>query len=68
MSRKDAGLSSLRRAPGWARPTDIAKVKARIQCPGCKEVLQQDDLHESLQTCPHCRHHLKIGGMERLLR
>ena len=50
------------------RPTDIAKVKALwIQCPGCKEVLQQEDLQDSLQTCPHCGHHLKIGGLERLL-
>ena len=50
------------------RPTDVAKVKALWnQCPSCKEVLQQDDLDQSLQCCPHCGHHLKFDSLERLL-
>ena len=50
------------------RPTDVAKVKALWnQCPSCKEVLQKDDLDNAMQCCPHCGHHLKMGGLERLM-
>ena len=50
------------------RPTDVAKVKALWnQCPNCKEVLQQEDLDQSLQCCPHCDYHLKFDSLERML-
>ena len=50
------------------RATDVDKVKALWnQCPGCREVLNKDDLAGSMQTCVHCGYHLRIDNFERVL-
>jgi acetyl-CoA carboxylase carboxyl transferase subunit beta len=49
------------------RATDVDKVKKLWdKCPGCKEVLNAEDLPVSLFTCPHCGHHLRFDNFERL--
>ena len=49
------------------RATDVDKVKKLWdKCPGCKEVLNAEDLPELLFTCPHCGHHLRFDSVERL--
>ncbi len=37
-----------------------------VRCPGCRAVLYKEELATTLQICPKCRHHLRIGCMERL--
>jgi len=37
-----------------------------VKCPGCSQVLYQKDLAASLQVCPKCRHHFRIGAIDRL--
>jgi acetyl-CoA carboxylase carboxyl transferase subunit beta len=37
-----------------------------IKCGGCKEPLWKKDLEANHQVCPKCKHHYKIGALERL--
>jgi acetyl-CoA carboxylase carboxyl transferase subunit beta len=36
------------------------------KCPGCEAVLYAAELERSLNVCPKCGHHLRIGARERL--
>jgi acetyl-CoA carboxylase carboxyl transferase subunit beta len=50
------------------RATDISKVKKLWnKCPECKEVLNNDDLVETMQCCVHCGYHLKVDSVQRLM-
>ncbi|HUN93289.1 MAG TPA: acetyl-CoA carboxylase, carboxyltransferase subunit beta [Burkholderiaceae bacterium] len=37
-----------------------------IKCPGCEAVLYTAELERSLQVCPKCSHHMRIGARARL--
>jgi acetyl-CoA carboxylase carboxyl transferase subunit beta len=37
-----------------------------IKCPGCEAVLYTAELERSLQVCPKCAHHMRIGARPRL--
>lgn len=37
------------------------------KCPGCAEVVYQQELQKNLHLCPKCGHHFSIGARERLI-
>jgi len=37
-----------------------------VKCPECDAALYRRELEESLQVCPHCSYHFRIGARERL--
>jgi acetyl-CoA carboxylase carboxyl transferase subunit beta len=37
-----------------------------VKCPNCGSMLFRKDLEASLNVCPHCGHHLRIGPKQRL--
>jgi len=37
-----------------------------VKCPGCRQVIYNKDLAESLQVCPKCAHHFRLSASERL--
>jgi acetyl-CoA carboxylase carboxyl transferase subunit beta len=37
-----------------------------VKCPGCDAALYRAELERSLQVCPKCSHHLRIGARARL--
>jgi acetyl-CoA carboxylase carboxyl transferase subunit beta len=37
-----------------------------IKCPGCSQLIYKKDLEESLNVCPKCTYHFRIGAAERL--
>jgi len=37
------------------------------KCPGCAEVVYQQELEKNLHLCPKCGHHFPIGARERLV-
>ena len=37
-----------------------------IKCPGCSQLIYKKDLEESLNVCPKCAHHFRLGASERL--
>ncbi|MGH9942758.1 MAG: acetyl-CoA carboxylase, carboxyltransferase subunit beta [Pyrinomonadaceae bacterium] len=50
-------------------PADERVVKTEgifVKCLECEAALFKRDLEESLQVCPHCGHHFRIGARERL--
>jgi len=37
-----------------------------VKCPGCETVLYKEDLQASLNVCPSCSHHMRIGARARI--
>jgi acetyl-CoA carboxylase carboxyl transferase subunit beta len=37
-----------------------------VKCPGCTQLIYSKDLDQSLNVCPKCTHHFRIGATERL--
>jgi acetyl-CoA carboxylase carboxyl transferase subunit beta len=37
-----------------------------VKCPGCAQLIYNKDLETSLNVCPKCAHHFRIGAAERL--
>src|SRR5580765_4402486 len=37
-----------------------------VKCPGCTQLIYNKDLEASLNVCPKCAHHFRIGACERL--
>ena len=37
-----------------------------VKCPGCESVLYKDDLAATLNVCPNCSHHMRIGARRRI--
>src|SRR5690625_5314979 len=37
-----------------------------VKCPSCESVLYKEDLQATLNVCPKCSHHLRIGVRERI--
>jgi acetyl-CoA carboxylase carboxyl transferase subunit beta len=37
-----------------------------VKCPGCSQLIYSKDLEVSLNVCPKCAHHFRIGAAERL--
>lgn len=36
------------------------------QCPACQQMIFHRDLEKALRVCPHCGHHMRASGTERL--
>ncbi|HEU0230369.1 MAG TPA: acetyl-CoA carboxylase, carboxyltransferase subunit beta [Burkholderiaceae bacterium] len=37
-----------------------------VKCPGCESVLYKEDLSATLNVCPKCSHHMRIGARKRI--
>jgi acetyl-CoA carboxylase carboxyl transferase subunit beta len=37
-----------------------------VKCPGCTQLIYKKDLEASLNVCPKCAHHFRLGASERL--
>jgi acetyl-CoA carboxylase carboxyl transferase subunit beta len=37
-----------------------------VKCPGCSQLIYNKDLEATLNVCPKCAHHFRIGAVERL--
>ncbi|MGH9408298.1 MAG: acetyl-CoA carboxylase carboxyl transferase subunit beta, partial [Vicinamibacterales bacterium] len=37
-----------------------------VKCPSCGEIIYNKDLAATLNVCPKCAHHLRIGALDRL--
>ena len=50
-------------------PDEEKRVKTEgifVKCPDCDKALYKRDLEESLQVCPNCAYHFRMGARERL--
>jgi acetyl-CoA carboxylase carboxyl transferase subunit beta len=37
-----------------------------VKCPACSQLIYNKDLEQSLNVCPKCTHHFRIGAIDRL--
>src|SRR5690606_20052272 len=37
-----------------------------VKCPACESVLYKEDLKATLNVCPNCNHHMRIGARARI--
>jgi acetyl-CoA carboxylase carboxyl transferase subunit beta len=37
-----------------------------VKCPGCSQILYNKDLAQNMSVCPKCRHHFRMGSLDRL--
>jgi len=37
-----------------------------VKCPSCESVLYKEDLQATLNVCPKCSHHMRIGARARI--
>ena len=37
-----------------------------VKCPSCESVLYKEDLKATLNVCPKCDHHMRIGARDRI--
>jgi acetyl-CoA carboxylase carboxyl transferase subunit beta len=37
-----------------------------VKCPACESVLYKEDLKATLNVCPNCSHHMRIGARARI--
>lgn len=37
-----------------------------VKCPSCESVLYKEDLLATLNVCPKCSHHMRIGARARI--
>lgn len=37
-----------------------------VKCPGCKRIIDQEQLEQTLDVCPRCGHHLRLGARQRI--
>ncbi|HEX7387260.1 MAG TPA: acetyl-CoA carboxylase, carboxyltransferase subunit beta [Castellaniella sp.] len=37
-----------------------------VKCPACEAVLYKEDLHATLNVCPKCGHHMRLGARARI--
>lgn len=59
-------LSRFARKPGKTKVRREIPEEAFVACPSCHELLLPDALRQSLQVCPLCGHHLRLGAAERI--
>lgn len=63
--RRDKSVNELE-GPVTDVPVELPQRHLFVKCPGCKRVIDQDDLRVHLDVCPRCGHHLRVSGRRRM--
>ncbi len=45
---------------------EVPERRTYVKCPGCRRIIDQEQLAQALDVCPRCGHHLRIGARRRL--
>ena len=61
----DKLIPSLSRVSGQAKSSNVPEGLWR-KCVKCESVLYRPELERSLDVCPKCRHHMRVGARKRL--
>lgn len=54
------------RSESRAAPSPSVPEQLCTRCPGCSQLLFNDDLTENLRVCPHCGHHFRLSAPQRI--
>lgn len=57
--------------PDWlrhrrTRPQEAEEAALWTKCPGCGEVIYRRDLATNMWVCPRCKHHFRMGALDRI--
>ncbi len=63
--RRDKSVNELE-GPVTDVPVELPQRHLFVKCPGCKRIIDEDDLRAHLDVCPRCGHHLRVSGRRRM--
>lgn len=47
-------------------PIELPERRAYVKCPGCRRIIDLEQLEASHDVCPRCGHHMRLGARKRL--
>lgn len=65
MKTKQKGINKLE-GPVTDIPIELPERRAYVKCPGCRRIIDLEQLEESHDVCPRCGHHMRLGARKRL--
>lgn len=65
MKAKRNGINKLE-GPVTDVPVELPKRRAYVKCPGCRRIIDLEQLEESGDVCPRCGHHMRQDAHKRL--
>lgn len=65
MKTKQKGINKLE-GPVTDVPVELPERRAYVKCPGCRRIIDLQQLEETNDVCPRCGHHMRLGARKRL--
>lgn len=65
MKTKQKGINKLE-GPVTDIPIELPERRAYVKCPGCRRIIDLEQLEASHDVCPRCGHHMRLGARKRL--
>lgn len=65
MKTKQKGINKLE-GPVTDVPIELPERRAYVKCPGCRRIIDFEQLEASHDVCPRCGHHMRLGARKRL--
>lgn len=65
MKTKQKGINKLE-GPVTDVPIELPERRAYVKCPGCRRIIDLEQLEASHDVCPRCGHHMRLGARKRL--
>lgn len=65
MKTKQKGINKLE-GPVTDVPVELPERRAYVKCPGCRRIIDLQQLEETHDVCPRCGHHMRLGAHKRL--
>ncbi|MGI6230832.1 MAG: acetyl-CoA carboxylase, carboxyltransferase subunit beta [Tractidigestivibacter sp.] len=64
-NRRDKSVNELE-SPATDVEVEMPQRHILVKCPGCRRIIDQEQLHANMDVCPRCGHHLRVSGRDRL--
>lgn len=65
MKTKQKGINKLE-GPVTDVPIELPERRAYVKCPGCRRIIDLEQLEASHDVCPRCGHHMRLSARKRL--
>lgn len=65
MKTKQKGINKLE-GPVTDIPIELPERRTYVKCPGCRRIIDLEQLEASHDVCPRCGHHMRLGARKRL--
>ena len=65
MSAKRIAVNNLE-GPITDVPVEMPRRRAYVKCPGCRRIIDQEQLERAHDVCPRCGHHMRLSARKRL--